>query len=213
MCPGRRWPATASYPPPRAPVFHSQFLRLQKPLPLLPPPNPTLSFSPPTFVFHPQPSLVQSFPSTAISISLLLSATVAISWYVRPFEHHFLHPPHLSSSQPSKGFKILFAYSRWACSWRRDLPFPALKLAWLVLRHRDKSLWFCGFSHSQIGAPSTLDSPLPQPVTSLPSFNALPFLFRTQTSPTLSHLLPHLFSSPKTPHSLPQSLPALLSHL
>lgn len=207
-------------PPPRA-RLPRRFLRLQKPLPLFPPPNPTLSFSPPTFVFHPQLSLVQSFPSTAISISVLLSAIVAISWYVRPFQCLFL-PPSPSLPQPSRNFEIPLEFSHQAGFWLRDLPSPVPKLAWPVLRHRDKSLWFRGVSHSQIGAPSTLDSSLPQPVTPLPSFNALPFFAPKPLPPfpTFSHLFPpsttpFLFPQNTTlpSHSLPQSLPALLSTL
>lgn len=109
MCPGRRWPATASWPSAESPSS-PPISPPTKTTPTLPTTEPNSLFSPPTFVFHPQLSLVQSFPSAAISISVLLSAIVAISWYVRPFQCLFL-PPSPSLPQPSRNFEIPFEFS------------------------------------------------------------------------------------------------------
>lgn len=109
MCPGCRWPATASWPSAESPSS-PPISPPTKTTPTLPTTEPNSLFSPPTFVFHPQLSLVQSFPSTAISISVLLSAIVAISWYVRPFQCLFL-PPSPSLPQPSRNFEIPFEFS------------------------------------------------------------------------------------------------------
>jgi len=112
----------------REPVFLGQFLRLQNPLPFFPPPSTTLSFSPPTFVLQPRYSLVQYFLPRATSISLLLSATVAISWYARAFQCLLTHPPISPPVKQVNGFKIPFAFSYHACSWLRDL--PSLPSSW-----------------------------------------------------------------------------------
>lgn len=115
------------------------------------------------------------------------------------------HPsPHLSSSQASQRLQntICLLLSRLLLASRS--PFPTFKLVWIVLCHRDESLWSRGFFHSEIGAPSILNPPT-QHVSAL--LQRVPF-FHTQTSPIFPLHFFLFFQNTTLPsHSLPQSLP------
>lgn len=211
MCPGRRWPATASCPPPRA----------RLPLPISPPTK-TTPTSPTT-----EPNSLLLTTHIRFSPSTLSGPVVSVNSHldqpsfvsnsrdilVRQTFRASLPPSSPSLLQPAKqGLQdpvCLFPLGLLLAS-RSPIPCPQTGLA-------------CPPSSRQVSLVLRI-FPLPNwrsfhfgfPVAPTRHVSALLQRVAFFSHPNLSHHFPPSptpFSSPKTPHSLPQSLPALLLHL